>query len=77
MSDPIAMYLSDIFTTPANIAGLPAVSVPVDCSPEGLPIGMQLVAGSGMEAVLMRGARSLEVLSRFSERYPEGPYSVT
>ncbi len=77
LDDPIAMYLSDIFTTPANIAGLPAVSVPVDCSPEGLPIGMQLLAGAGGERVLLRAARALEGIGRFQERYPKGPYSVS
>lgn len=39
--DPLAMYLCDVFTTPANIAGLPAISVPSGLSSEGLPFGMQ------------------------------------
>jgi len=69
LADPLAMYLSDIFTTPANIAGLPAISVPAALSPEGLPIGMQLVAGAGKERTLMRGARALETMYRFGERY--------
>jgi aspartyl-tRNA(Asn)/glutamyl-tRNA(Gln) amidotransferase subunit A len=70
--DPIAMYLSDIFTTPANIAGLPAISIPAGLSPEGLPIGMQLVAGWGEEAKLMRGAFGLEGMYRFRERFARG-----
>jgi aspartyl-tRNA(Asn)/glutamyl-tRNA(Gln) amidotransferase subunit A len=69
LEDPIAMYLSDIFTTPANIAGLPAISVPAGISPEGLPIGMQLIAGWGQEAKLMRGAFGLERMYRFRERF--------
>jgi aspartyl-tRNA(Asn)/glutamyl-tRNA(Gln) amidotransferase subunit A len=69
LDDPIAMYLSDIFTTPANIAGLPAISVPAGLSPEGLPIGMQLVARWGEEAKLMRGAFGLERMYRFRERF--------
>jgi aspartyl-tRNA(Asn)/glutamyl-tRNA(Gln) amidotransferase subunit A len=73
LEDPIAMYLSDIFTTPANIAGLPAISVPAGLSPEGLPIGMQLVAGWGEEAKLMRGAFGLERMYRFREQYVPGP----
>jgi len=73
LEDPIAMYLSDIFTTPANIAGLPAISVPGGLSPEGLPIGMQLVAGWGEEAKLMRGAFGLERMYRFREQYVLGP----
>ena len=39
--DPLSMYLCDIFTTPANIAGLPAISVPFGYSKEGLPVGLQ------------------------------------
>jgi aspartyl-tRNA(Asn)/glutamyl-tRNA(Gln) amidotransferase subunit A len=73
LEDPIAMYLSDIFTTPANIAGLPAISVPAGLSPDGLPIGMQLVAGWGEEAKLMRGAFGLERMYRFREQYVLGP----
>ncbi len=73
LEDPIAMYLSDIFTTPANIAGLPAISVPAGLSPEGLPIGMQLVAGWGEEAKLMRGAFGLERMYRFREQHVLGP----
>ena len=72
LDDPIAMYLSDIFTTPANIAGLPAISIPAGISPEGLPIGMQLVAGWGQESKLMRGAFGLEKLYRFRERFAAG-----
>jgi aspartyl-tRNA(Asn)/glutamyl-tRNA(Gln) amidotransferase subunit A len=75
LEDPIAMYLSDIFTTPANIAGIPAVSVPVDRSDGGLPIGMQLMARAGREDLLLRGARAVEVIGRFRERFPAGPYS--
>ncbi len=72
LADPIAMYLSDIFTTPANIAGFPAISVPAALSSDGLPIGMQLFAGWGKESVLLRGAYGLERVFRFRERFP-GP----
>ena len=72
LDDPIAMYLSDIFTTPANIAGLPAISVPAGLSPNGLPIGMQLIAAWGQEAKLMRGAFGLERMYRFRERFVRG-----
>ncbi len=75
VDDPIAMYLSDIFTTPANIAGLPAISIPAGLNGDGLPVGLQLIAGAGKEEALMRGARFLERVFRFGERYsPEaGP----
>jgi aspartyl-tRNA(Asn)/glutamyl-tRNA(Gln) amidotransferase subunit A len=42
-SDPLAMYLSDIYTVSANLAGVPAISVPCGLSSDGLPIGTQLV----------------------------------
>ncbi|MBN1885724.1 MAG: Asp-tRNA(Asn)/Glu-tRNA(Gln) amidotransferase subunit GatA [Candidatus Krumholzibacteriota bacterium] len=70
VDDPIAMYLSDIFTTAANIAGLPAISVPAALSPDGLPLGMQLVAAAGREDLLMRGARAMERIFRFRETHP-------
>ncbi len=72
IDDPITMYLSDVFTTQANIAGLPAISVPAGLSPDGLPIGMQLIGGAGHEATLMRGAYGLERIYRFRERFPRG-----
>jgi len=43
LSDPLSMYLSDIYTIPANLAGIPAISVPCGFSQSGLPIGMQLM----------------------------------
>jgi aspartyl-tRNA(Asn)/glutamyl-tRNA(Gln) amidotransferase subunit A len=72
LDDPITMYLSDIFTTPANIAGIPAISIPAGLSSEGLPIGMQLIAGAGEERKLMRGAYALEQMYRFRERFGRG-----
>jgi aspartyl-tRNA(Asn)/glutamyl-tRNA(Gln) amidotransferase subunit A len=72
VDDPITMYLSDVFTTQANIAGLPAISIPAGLSPEGLPIGMQLIAGAGRERALMRGAYALERMYRFRERFVRG-----
>jgi aspartyl-tRNA(Asn)/glutamyl-tRNA(Gln) amidotransferase subunit A len=69
LDDPVSMYLSDIFTTPASIAGLPAISVPAGLSADGLPVGVQLVAAPGREDLLLRGARGLERLFRFRERF--------
>ena len=43
-SDPLSMYLADIYTTPINLAGVPAISVPLELSKEGLPIGLHIIA---------------------------------
>jgi len=57
--DPLAMYLSDIFTLPASLAGLPAASVPCGLD-EGLPLGTQVWAPPLGEAMLLRAAAALE-----------------
>ena len=51
--DPLAMYLSDIYTVSANLAGVPAISVPCGLSSEGLPIGTQLVGNFWSEDILL------------------------
>jgi aspartyl-tRNA(Asn)/glutamyl-tRNA(Gln) amidotransferase subunit A len=58
--DPLAMYLSDIFTTPASLAGLPAVALPCGCDASGLPLSLQLMAAPFEEATLLRSARAFE-----------------
>jgi aspartyl-tRNA(Asn)/glutamyl-tRNA(Gln) amidotransferase subunit A len=57
--DPVAMYLADIFVCPINLAGLPALSLPVGRS-EGLPIGAQLIAPAFEEERLLGAAAALE-----------------
>ena len=59
-SDPIKMYLADIMTVPASLAGLPAISVPAGVSEDGLPIGIQLTGWRRGDAQLLALARSLE-----------------
>jgi aspartyl-tRNA(Asn)/glutamyl-tRNA(Gln) amidotransferase subunit A len=59
-SDPLAMYLSDIATIPANIAGVPAISVPCGVDANGLPIGLQITGPHLSEAQLFRVARAFE-----------------
>lgn len=59
-ADPLAMYLADVFTVPASLAGLPALSVPAGLSREGLPVGMQLVGPAGSEPLLFALAREVE-----------------
>ncbi|RLC46459.1 MAG: Asp-tRNA(Asn)/Glu-tRNA(Gln) amidotransferase GatCAB subunit A [Candidatus Coatesbacteria bacterium] len=60
IEDPLTMYLSDIFTIPANLAGLPAISIPYNSEGNALPVGVQLIARSFDEAGMLRVARALE-----------------
>jgi aspartyl-tRNA(Asn)/glutamyl-tRNA(Gln) amidotransferase subunit A len=60
LSDPLEMYLSDIYTISVNLAGLPAISLPVDTAENGMPVGLQLVARAYGEQTLFNGALSLE-----------------
>lgn len=60
VDDPLQMYLSDICTISANLAGIPGVSVPAGFSSDGLPIGLQLLAGPFEEEKLLRAARMFE-----------------
>lgn len=60
LSDPLEMYLSDIYTISVNLAGLPALSLPVDTASNGMPVGLQLIAAPYAEQTLFNGALSLE-----------------
>lgn len=66
--DPIAMYLSDIYTVSANLAGVPAISVPCGLSSEGLPIGVQLVGNFWSEASLLNFAHKYETAHPLNAR---------
>ena len=59
-ADPLAMYLSDIFTIPTNIAGLPGLSVPCGFDSSGLPVGVQFIGRPFDEATLLRVAHAYE-----------------
>jgi aspartyl-tRNA(Asn)/glutamyl-tRNA(Gln) amidotransferase subunit A len=63
--DPIAMYLNDVFTVPANLAGLPAVSVPAGLSFDGLPLGLQITGRAFDEETVLRVAAVLEGAAQF------------
>jgi len=56
--DPLAMYMSDALTIPANLAGIPAISIP--CAADGLPVGLQLIAPAFSEALLLQVAHAYE-----------------
>jgi aspartyl-tRNA(Asn)/glutamyl-tRNA(Gln) amidotransferase subunit A len=60
MGDPLTMYLSDIFTIPCNLAGIPGISVPCGMSAEGLPIGAQLLGNLFREETLFTAAAAIE-----------------
>ena len=60
MNDPLSMYLSDIFTIPANLAGLPAISIPCGLTGAGLPIGLQIMAKPFDEETIFRAAYTFE-----------------
>ncbi|HXF42539.1 MAG TPA: amidase family protein, partial [Pyrinomonadaceae bacterium] len=60
LDDPLAMYLSDIYTVTANLAGVPAVSVPCGLSSSGLPIGLQLIGNFWKEDLLLNLANVYE-----------------
>jgi aspartyl-tRNA(Asn)/glutamyl-tRNA(Gln) amidotransferase subunit A len=63
--DPIAMYLNDVFTVPANLAGLPAISVPAGLSADGLPLGLQIIGRGFDEETVLRVAGVLESVAQF------------
>jgi aspartyl-tRNA(Asn)/glutamyl-tRNA(Gln) amidotransferase subunit A len=60
VDDPLAMYLADIYTVTANLAGIPGISIPVGRSAEGLPIGMQIFGKHFDEATVLRAAYAYE-----------------
>jgi aspartyl-tRNA(Asn)/glutamyl-tRNA(Gln) amidotransferase subunit A len=66
------MYLSDIYTIAANLAGVPGVSVPCGFTAGGLPIGLQLLAPPFAEAKLLRAARMYERETDWHTRRPNG-----
>jgi aspartyl-tRNA(Asn)/glutamyl-tRNA(Gln) amidotransferase subunit A len=63
--DPISMYLNDVFTVPANLAGLPAVSVPAGLSRDGPPLGLQITGRAFDEETVLRVAEVLETAAQF------------
>ncbi len=65
MDDPIAMYLNDVFTVPASLAGLPAVSLPAGLDADGLPLGLQLIGRPFDEETVLRAAEALEAAAGF------------
>jgi len=71
-TDPVSMYLNDIFTVSINLAGLPAVSVPVGNDSSGLPIGMQIIAPYFVAGQLLNVAHRFQRLTDWHTQIPQG-----
>jgi len=63
VDDPLKMYLSDIYTTSANLAGIPGISIPCGTDSQGLPVGLQLLGGQFDESTILKVADFLESAS--------------
>jgi aspartyl-tRNA(Asn)/glutamyl-tRNA(Gln) amidotransferase subunit A len=70
-TDPVEMYLNDVFTVPANLAGLPGMSVPAGLSSNGLPLGLQVLGKAFDEPTVFKVGHALEQAAGFDVR-PEG-----
>jgi aspartyl-tRNA(Asn)/glutamyl-tRNA(Gln) amidotransferase subunit A len=70
VSDPVKMYLSDIYTIPANLAGLPAMSIPCGFGDGGLPVGLQIVGGYFAEARMLNLAHRFQLATDWHTRAP-------
>jgi len=68
MSDPLAMYLNDVFAVPASLAGLPAISVPAGLDGQGLPLGLQLIGRALDEQGVLNAALAFEERAGFTHR---------
>ena len=68
--DPMQMYLSDIFTISTNLAGIPGISVPCGFTANGLPIGVQFLAGHFQEGRLIQVASAYEKQAKIQRRRP-------
>ncbi|MEM9413285.1 MAG: amidase family protein, partial [Planctomycetota bacterium] len=68
-NDPLKMYMADVFTVSANLAGIPAISIPCGFS-EGLPIGLQLQGPYLGESMLLNAAHQYQMLTDWHTRTP-------
>jgi aspartyl-tRNA(Asn)/glutamyl-tRNA(Gln) amidotransferase subunit A len=74
--DPLSMYLSDIFTAPANLVGIPAVAVPSGFNKEGLPLSLQIMGPHFSEAAILRAASLFEKETGYWKRSPTRSDSI-
>jgi aspartyl-tRNA(Asn)/glutamyl-tRNA(Gln) amidotransferase subunit A len=69
--DPLAMYLEDVFTLPANLVGIPGISFPVGFDSQGLPIGLQLLGPRFREDVILRAAHAYQQVTDWHTKIPK------
>ncbi len=69
--DPLAMYLEDVFTLPANLAGVPGLAFPVGFDPQGLPIGMQLMGRHFQEHLLFQATHAYQQVTTWHQSVPD------
>ncbi|MEM7616796.1 MAG: Asp-tRNA(Asn)/Glu-tRNA(Gln) amidotransferase subunit GatA [Pseudomonadota bacterium] len=69
--DPITMYLNDVFTVPASLAGLPGISLPTAIADNGLPLGLQLIGKSFDEITVLKTAYAIEEAANFAQQIKE------
>ena len=70
--DPIKMYLNDVFTVPASLAGLPGMSVPAGKDSNGLPLGLQVIGKAWDEEMVFKVAQTIENMAQFDSK----PYAI-
>lgn len=70
ISDPIAMYMADIYTVSINLAGVPSISLPCGFDSKGMPIGMQLIGDSFSEGKLVKAASAFQALTDYHKQRP-------
>ena len=68
LSDPLKMYLSDIYTVPLNLAGLPGISIPCGFDSNGMPIGAQLIGPALGDSVILNAAHSYQLETDFNKK---------
>ena len=76
IDNPLEMYLSDIFTIPVNLAGIPAVSIPCGLSGEGLPIGLQIMGRPFEEELLLQAAYTFEQNTDWHKKKPNLAFRI-
>ena len=71
VNDPIAMYMEDVFTLPANLAGVPGVSVNCGFDKNNLPVGLQLIGPHFREDLLLRVAHAYQQVTDWHKQTPK------